>query len=222
MKYIKPLLILLILLLASAGAFYAGTKYVLGKVKQGAIDNYPTFKNIVQSADIEVDTLIVLNITPDDDRALYNLLNNGPANLPVEVTIPYYGRYGIDLSVRHYRIFVNDDGELEIWLPAVSQKYCEVKFEGILVNGKPANLYGKPDVMQARKAVYNYLLPELSKHRQHKKDAALSVTKALMYYIIPMQYQLKLYINSQQQQLPLLPGVNQSIDDAIKSSLDIK
>ena len=222
MKYIKPLLILLILLLASAGAFYAGTNYVLGKVKQGAIDNYPTFKNIVQSADIEVDTLIVLTITPDDDRALYNLLNNGPANLPIEVTIPYYGRYGIDLSVRHYRIFVNDDGELEVWLPAVSQKYCEVKFEGILVNGRPANMYTEPDVVQARKAVYNYLLPELSKHRQHKKDAALSVTKALMYYIIPMQYQLKLYINSQQQQLPLLPGVNQSIDDAIKSSLDIK
>lgn len=222
MKYTKAIAIVLLVLVTAAAAFYTGVRYVTGKVKQGVIDNYPTFKNIVQSADIEVDTLITLEVSAESDKALYDLLNTAHAEGPLTVTIPYYSRFGIDLSVRHYRIHINDEGELEVWLPVIAPKYCEVKFDRILINGKPGNIYSSTNVIETRTAIYNYLLPELAKHRQHKKDAALSITKALMYYVIPMQHKLKLYIDKQEQQLPLLPGVNQSIDDAVRSAYNTK
>jgi hypothetical protein len=222
MKYTKSIAIVLLVLVTGAAAFYAGVIYVTGKVKQGVIDNYPTFKNIVQSADIEADTLITLDVSEESDKVLYDLLNTEHAEGPLTVTIPYYSRYGMDLSVRHYRIHINEQGELEVWLPVIVPKYCEVKFDRVLVNGKPANIYGSAKAIETRAAVYNFLLPELAKHRQHKKDAALSITKALMYYVIPMQHKLKLYIDKQEQQLPLLPGVNQSIDDAVRSTYNTK
>lgn len=214
----KILKITLLVLLASAvigGTYFIGYKSGADVVRNGLLANYPTVKNVVQSSNIETDSTLTFTVQAQDDSALFNLLGNNTAGESVQVSVPYYGRYGIDLSIRHFRLFINDDKDVEMWLPGVTLRYCELKFDQMLVNGKAVTT---ANPAKLHKAMYDYLIPLLSKNKSAQKAGKLAVTKALMYYFMPYKFGLKLYIDKEYQDLPLVPGANQTVEEAAKNA----
>jgi hypothetical protein len=188
-------------------------------VRDGLIANYPTVKNVVQGANVEFfDSLLVTTITKADNEELFNLLTGDSKSDSVELIIPYYSRYGIDFS-RAFRLF-RDGQTVEVWLPASKLMYCELKFERLLVGGKSGAFALKGDSYAALKnKLYAHAIPLLEKNKANHKVAKLAVTKAVMFYFMPYKFDLKLYIDQQEQALPKVPGVNQTVEEAINQML---
>ncbi len=219
MKTGKIILLVVLVIAAIAGAGFFGLKYGVGLMRNGLVANYPTVKNIVNGAALEVDSTAYVTLTKADDEALFNYLKGDSKSDTLQFSIPYYGRYAVDLSFRNFRVFKNDDGAVEVWLPACMLRYCELKFDGLLVNGKPSTaIFNSGNAADVRKALYTYLIPVIEKHKANQKAAKLTVTKALMFYFMPYKLDLKVYIANDQQQLPVVPGVNQTVDEAIKEA----
>jgi len=202
---------------AIVAAYFFGMKKGANLVRYGLLANYPTTKNVVQSADIEIDSVLSFALTIENDSLLFNSLKNDLKTDKLQISIPYYGRYGVDLSVRNFRVFENEDAEVEVWLPDVTLRYCELKFDNMIVNGKVEEKNAA-----SHKKMYEYLIPLLEKNKAGRKAAKMSTAKALMYYFMPYKFGLKLYIGNELQTLPLVPGVNQSVDDAIKEIIGKK
>lgn len=220
MKFVKIALVVIVFAALLAGVYFVGVKSGADLVRNGLLANYPTVKNVVQSANVEFDTTVTATLTATENAALFNYLKGTAKGDSLEVSIPYYGRYGIDLSVRNFRVFKNDEGAVEVWLPAVVMRYCELKFDGLIINGGAASAALKGDNAAAiRKELYTWLIPLLQKSKPQVKAAKLAETKAMMYYFMPYKFDLKLYIDGEMQNLPLVPGVNQSVDDAIKQAV---
>ena len=220
MKSGKNILLVIAFLVVAAGACFMGIKYGADLVRNGIVSNYPTIKNVVHGSYIEVDSSVSVVLTKADDEELFNSLKQFSKVDTILFSVPYYGRYGVDLSVRNFRVFKNDEGAVEVWLPAVTMRYCELKFEGLSINGTSANLLVQSaDVFKIRKKLYAFLIPILEKNKTHQKAARLAVTKAMMFYFLPYKLNLKVYIDNNEQPLPLVPGVNQSVDDAVRQAV---
>jgi hypothetical protein len=217
MKNILLFLIAFIILISvGAVAFFKG----VDTVRDGLIANYPTVKNVVQGATTEFfDSLLVTRIAKTDNEELFNLLKGDSKGDTIEVAIPYYARYGVDLSVRNFRVF-RDGQTVEVWLPDSKLIYCELNFARMRVNGESAASAIKGESFEALRAkMYEGLLPVLQKDKANHKAAKKTVAKALMFYFMPYKFDLKLYIENVAQTLPLVPGVNQTVDEAINQML---
>ncbi len=217
MKILKIVILLIATAGVLVGTYFFGLKGGSNLVRNGIMANYPTVKNVVQSADVEIDSALNFSIKPEDDSLLYGLIKENSKGDSLQISIPFYVRYGVDLSVRNFRVFKDDKGDAEVWLPAVTLRYCELKFDRMIVNGKPAT-----GTAAAHKALYDYLIPRFEKNRKNQEAAKLNVTRAMMYYFMPYKFGLTLYIGDEQQSLPLLPGVNQTVDDAVKEAYSNK
>ncbi len=214
----KALLIILIILLI-AGAAGLGFLKGLNKVRYGLTANYPTIKNLVQGSVTEFDSVVAVTLTKNDDEELFNYLRGGSKSDTIQFSIPYYGRFGIDLSVRNFRVF-EEKGTVEVWLPAMRLLYCELKFEKLVVNGKPAAAILKYESFGTlKKEMHEYLTAKIEKNKLHQQAAKQTLAKALMFYFMPYKFDLKLYIDNQYQTLPIVPGVNQTVDEAINQML---
>lgn len=220
MKAVKIVLVVIVVAAIVAGAYFFGMKSGADLVRNGLLANYPTVKNVVQSANVEFDTTVSVTLTTAENAEIFNLLKGTNKADSLQISIPYYGRYGIDLSVRNFRVFKNDEGAVEVWLPAVVMRYCELKFDGLVINGSSAaTLFKGDNAAEIRKKLYELLLPVLQKNKAHVKAAKVAENKALMFYFMPYKWDLKVYIDNELQNLPLVPGVNQSVDDAIKQAV---
>ena len=215
----KVLLVIFVLILIAVGGavgFYAGAN----KVRDGLVANYPTVKNLVQGAFYEKDSTVTLTVTKADQPDLFALLGVAPPAESAEISIPYYGRYGIDLAARNFRLFKTDNSSVEISLPPVRLLYCELKFDRMSLNGQSATALFKTDNAAVIKSkLYEWLIPVLEKEKSAQKQTKTIIAKPLMYYFIPYKFNLELYIAEQRQELPVLPGVNQTVDEAINQML---
>lgn len=208
MKTLKPILIVICFLAAIGAAFFYG----MNKVRDGLIANYPTIKNVVNGALIDVDSSISIPITKSDNEVLFAALQTYSKGDTLALTVPYYGRYGVDLSVRNYRVF-RDGQTVEVWLPSSTLIYCELKFDKMLVNGKA---YAGENIFSVKSELYKQLLPILNKQKSHQAKAKKNLAKVLMFYFMPYRFGLKLFIDSELQTLPEVPGVNKDVDEFIK------
>jgi len=129
-------------------------------------------------------------------------------------SIPYYARYGVDLTVRNFRLFRNEE-TVEVWLPDTKLQYCELKFDRMLLNGKTTSNC----TATLRTKLYEYIIPLLEKNKTNRKISKTATVKTLMYYFMPYKFELKVYIAEEQQTLPSVPGVNQTVDEAINQML---
>ncbi|MCW5908769.1 MAG: DUF4230 domain-containing protein [Chitinophagales bacterium] len=216
MKYTKVILPFLLVLALIAAAYFIGMKTGANLVRKGLIDNYPTIKNIVHSAVTEVDTVVNFTLKKSDSETLFGYLGEKNSD-SVLVSIPYYGRYGIDLAVRNFRIFERERNEVEVSLPAVRLLYCNFKFEQLLLNGKPATgLFGTENSQTIKNQLYELLHPVLEKNKEHQQVAKAAIAKALMFYFMPYKFSLSLYINELNVPLPQVPGINKDIDATLR------
>ena len=215
----KILLFICVVVAITAIALFSFLKGV-DKMRDGLVANYPTVKNILQGATTEFfDSTLVTSITKTDNEALFNLLKGDLKADTLQLSIPYYGRYGIDLSIRNFRVF-RKKKTVEVWLPDSKLLYCELKFEGMMVNGKTAvTAINGNDYALLKKEMYEVLIPVLDKNKSNKKAAKKTVAKALMFYFMPYRLDLKLYIDNELQTLPQVPGVNETVDEAIHQML---
>ncbi|MBK8659015.1 MAG: hypothetical protein IPN22_09135 [Bacteroidetes bacterium] len=211
MKVLKPVLLVVLFLGAIGTAFFYG----LNKVRDGLVANYPTIKYVVNGALTDIDSSITFVVTKAEAPALLEAVKSYTISDSLELTVPYYGRYGVDLSVRNYRVF-RDGQTIEVWLPASTLIYSELKFDKIQMNGKG---YAGDNFFTVKNELYKYLLPVLQKHKSHQAKARKNVAKALMFYFIPYKFDLKFFIENQLQTLPVLPGVNKDVDEYIKEQL---
>ncbi len=211
----KKAIISIIVVLLIASAAVIGFLKGADKVRDGLIANYPTVKNLVQGATAEFDSVFVINLTKQDNEELFNLLSAASSNDSLAISIPYYGRYGIDLSVRNFRVF-RDGQTVQVWIPATRLLYCELKFDQMSLNSSSAvALFRKENSAVLKQKMYEFLIPILEKHKSNQKAAKTAVAKAMMFYFMPYKFDLQLYINEEQQQLPIVPGINQTVDEAI-------
>ncbi|MES2619312.1 MAG: hypothetical protein V4615_00555 [Bacteroidota bacterium] len=189
-------------------------------VRDGLIANYPTVKYVVQGATVEFfDSLLVTTLVKADNEELFSLLKGDSKSDTLQFAIPYYARYGVDLSVRNFRLF-RDGQTVELWLPQSKLLYCELRFERMFVDGKLASSALKGDSYALLKnKLYEHIVPLLEKNKANQKAAKKTVAKAVMFYFMPYKFDLKLYINNEQQTLPKVPGVNQTVDEAINEML---
>ena len=215
----KILLFIFVIVAITVIAFFSFLKGV-DKVRNGLVANYPTVKNIIQGATADFfDSTLVTSINKQDNEALFNLLKGDSKVDTLQLSIPYYGRYGIDLSIRNFRVFRKKQ-TVEVWLPDSKLLYSELKFEGMMVNGKSAvSAINGNDYAQLKREMYKALIPVLDKNRANKKAAKKTVAKALMFYFMPYKLDLKLYIDNELQTLPQVPGINETVDEAIHQML---
>ncbi len=209
----KILVLLLIAILTTAGVvigFIKGAE----KVRNGLVANFPTVKNLVQGTTVEFDSVISVSITKQDDEALFNLLNTDSKAETVSFSIPYYARYGVDLTVRNFRLFRNEE-TVEVWLPDTKLQYCELKFDRMILNEKATSNM----TSAVRGKLYEFIIPVLEKNKINRKISKTATVKALMFYFMPYKFDLKVYIAEEQQTLPSVPGVNQTVDEAINQML---
>ncbi len=221
MKKGKIILLVVLVMAAIAGAGFFGLKYGVGLMQNGLVANYPTVKNIVHGAATEFDSTATITLTKADDEALFDYLKGDLKSDTLQFSIPYYGRYAVDLSFRNFRVFKNEEEAVEVWLPACVLRYCELKFDGLVVNGKPsAALFKSDSGTDIRTKLYAYLIPVIENNKANQKAGKLAATKALMLYFMPYKLDLKVYIANQQQTLPVVPGANQTVDEAIKEAFN--
>lgn len=191
----------------------------IDKVRSGLVANYPTVKNLVQGTAAEFDSVVTVSVTKPADETLFNLLKGDSKSDTVRLSVPYYGRYGIDLSVRSFRLF-RDGQTAEVWLPPVHLLYCELKFDRISLNGKPGTWLLKSDSAAAiKKRLNEKLFPVIENDKANQKATRAAIVKTLMFYFMPYKFDLKVYIDSEQQTLPKVPGINQSVDEAIRQMI---
>lgn len=214
MKAAKIILFVVLAVALLAGTFFIGLKSGADLVRNGLVANYPTIKNVVQGTQVEIDGQTQVTITKAENPELIKALGVEEEGDTVQLSLPYYGRYGVSIGGA-FRALKNEDGEVEVWTPAIALRYCELKFDALMVNGKPVSVVDAA----AKKQLYALFIPLLSKNKENVKAARLATTKALMFYFIPYQLKLNVYIDSQLQDLPLVPGVNQSVDEAIKQAI---
>lgn len=213
----KILVIILIAILTTAGVVIGFIKGA-DKVRNGLVANFPTVKNLVQGTTVEFDSVISVSLTKTDDETLFNLLNTDSKTDSVSFSIPYYARYGVDLTVRNFRLFRNEE-TVEVWLPDTKLQYCELKFDRMILNGKATTIFKADNSSVARSKLYEYLIPVLGKNKINRKISKTATVKTLMYYFMPYKFDLKVYIAEEQQTLPMVPGVNQTVDEAINQML---
>lgn len=208
MKFLKPVLFIIVVLALCGGAFFYG----LNKVRNGLSANYPTIKSVVRGARIEVDSTLILSITKGEQPELVAALKSISDADSLSISVPYYGRYEIDMFSHFYRI-LPEGNSVEMYLPGPQLSYCELHIDNLVVNGK---VYSGENLQAVRKALYDVALPKLAKHKANLKAARLSASKALVFYFVPYKLDLTLYIENQLQELPLVPGVNKDVDEYIK------
>lgn len=219
MKGFKIVLLVVVAAVLLAGAYFFGMKSGADLVRNGLIANYPTVKNVVQGTSIEVDSVASVTLAKAENEELFQLLGGDAKADTLNFSIPYYGRYGVP-SVGPFRVLKNGDGEVEVWMPPAKMQYCELKFDGMFINGKPATAVVRDEnTVELKRKLYDFLIPVLNKNKGNLKAAKLSATKALMFYFIPYKFDLKVYIDNDIQDLPVVPGVNQSVDEAIKKAI---
>lgn len=212
MKSGRIIVFVLVALVLIAGAAYVAFMKGLNIVREGLVANYPTVKNVVTGSLIEVDSVAEYTAIRSENSELFNALAAYAKGDTLQITVPYYGRYGVSLAVRNYRVF--RDGEtIEVWLPSSTLNYCELKFEQMKLNGA---FYAGDNYAAAKRELYNFLLPKLRKHKANQKAAKASAVKSLMFYFVPYKYNLKVYIENEQQPIPDLPGVNKDVDEYLK------
>jgi hypothetical protein len=213
-KALVVILLLLVLAAVAAFSFFKG----IDKVRDGLIANYPTVKNVIQGATTEFfDSLLTVRINSTENPELFAMLKGTGQGDSLELVIPYYARYGVDLSVRNFRVF-RDGQTVEVWIPDSKLIYCELKFERLMVNGQSTVASGG-NYPVLRQKMYELLLPLLEKNKANQKAAKKTVAKAVMFYFMPYKFDLKLYFDNAFYPLPDVPGVNQTVDEAIKKML---
>jgi hypothetical protein len=219
MRVVKILLTGIVILGLIAAGYIFGMKSGADLVRNGMVQDYPVIKTLVTGSMVDFDSTVDVSLTMKDDSALFNYLKGTSKSDTIRISIPAYTRYGIDMAAGSVRPFEREDA-LEIWVPAIKLVYCELRFDRLLVKGQPgAEIMNKADGPAIRRAFYNYFIPLLNKHKSHIKAAKNNVAKSLMFYFIPFKFNLKVYIDNEQWPLPIVPGVNKSVDEAIRESL---
>ena len=213
MKILKAIFFIIVAGAIIAGVHIWGMKSGAELVRNGLVANFPTIKNLILGSAIEVDSTITLSLTKSDNELLFMALKGDSKSDSLWLTIPYYGRYAIDVPARSYRV-IRDNETIEAWLPAGKIQYCELKFDKMLVDGK--NYTFKENAPQVKNSLYSLLIPALDKIKSHQTALKTNVTKVFMFYFMPYKFQLKVYIDNEQQVLPVVPGINKNVDEYIK------
>lgn len=200
----RKVLVLLVLAIVVAGAVgYFSLMKGVDLVKQGLVDNYPLAKHLIHHTRVRTDTVIELTVSSKDIPGLN--LSDSAATL----RIPYRAEYGIDLSVRNYKLF-RDGKEVECMLPPIRCLFHSVYTKDVLLNGQAPDAPTKALLQPWMEAQLESLL---IRDKRMVAEARLEITKGLMYLFIPYGFGLRLYIDNTRMELPLLPGINQKVDD---------
>lgn len=219
MKKGKIVLITLVVIALLVAAYFIGMMKGANLVRNGILQNYPSVAAIIAGSQVEVDTTVELSVYKDDDTGLFTLLKEETKSDTLQLKVPYYGRYGINLS--RYRRVVPDGNLVEIALPEIKMYYCEIKFDQVLVNGIPLTAkFNGANYAAIKNALYTHLLPVLSKDKANKARAKENVIKSLAYYILPYKFELRIYIDNELQTIPVLPGANKDVDEFIQEQFE--
>lgn len=219
MKNFKTIGIILLVIALLAGAYVIGMMKGANLVRNGLLQNYPSVYNIIAGSQVEVDTVVELTLTREQDSSLFALLQGNAKTDTLNVRLPYYGRYGINLS--RYRRVVPDGNLVEVALPDIKMYYCEIKFAEARLNGTPLSAkFEGGKYRDITNKLYGYVLPLLSKDKSNKAKARESVIKALAYYILPYKFELRIYIDNELQTIPVIPGANKDVDEFIKEQFN--
>ena len=217
----KIILFVVVAVIIGVAAYFIGMMKGANLVRNGLLQNYPTVYNVIAGSQVEVDTTIEFVINKGDSEGLTTLLKADGKADSFRVVVPYYGRYGINLS--RYRRVVPDGNLVEIALPEIKMYYCEIKFDQVTVNGLPLTAkFNGANYAAIRSAFYTELLPVLSKDKGNKEKAKQAVIKSLAYYILPYKFDLRIYIDNELQTIPVIPGANKDVDEFIKEQFDSK
>ncbi|MFN8285358.1 MAG: hypothetical protein U0V74_01325 [Chitinophagales bacterium] len=209
-----------IVLLIAAG-FFTGLFKGVNLVRQGLIDNYPTVRNVLSGSYIEVDSVEEVLLTKNEAPELVELLKGSNTGDTLHVTVPYYGRYGVDMN-RFIRV-VRDGEDAEVSVAKMVMTYCEIKFQDITVNGQSAaSVIKEGNYPLLRSKLYEYMLPVLSKNKSHIAKAKLNAAKALVFYFEPYKFHLHFFVDNQLQPVPVVPGANKDVDEYIHEVFEKK
>ncbi len=219
MKFnLKGFLIAIVVVAAVAGAFVFGMYSGAGKVRDGLLANYPLFKLIISNAQTEVDSVMTIALSPEEDAALYNFYK-GSVN-DVVLTIPYRANYGMDLEAKNFKKDRNGD-EVELILPRCYLMDYNVAFDDIKVNGintwkhyKDAAAYGS-----VKPALSELMRMRLEKQKEHIKKGKHNITVAAMWLLMPYKFKLRVFFDGQEFPLPQVPGLNKDVNEYLKEQV---
>ncbi len=185
-------------------------------MKDGLTANFYNVKNLVQGTTTDFDSALVVNLTAKDDSVLFNYLKADSKTDTVSIDVPCYTRYGILAKDRFCRVR-ESEGFTEVWLPDVTLFYSEMKFDKMLLNGKPATaLMNSANGVAIRNKMYSYFIPRFEKNKARKKITKDNAVTSLMFYFIPYGIKLKMFIDNELYPLPLVPGLNKDAQEAMR------
>ncbi|MCS6819920.1 MAG: hypothetical protein RMJ53_05180 [Chitinophagales bacterium] len=214
----KKLFYIVLIVLVLGATFLAGMFYGANKVRNGLLANYPLFKKIISYSKTEVDSLITLSVSKKEHPGLALLFDDKDEQ--IMLTVPYHATYGMDLEAKNFK--TDKKGDLvELMLPGVYLMNYSVAFDKILVNGKPTwKIFSDAATFDAVKPHINEIVRmPLEKNKAHLNEAKKNIAITAMWYLMPYRYNLRIFFNSQEFNLPVVPGINKSVEEYLKEQI---
>ncbi len=201
----------------TAAAFFFGKYSGANLVRDGIVANYPLFKSLVSNSVVEKDSTISLSANYTDHKTLFSLLNLRESDT-INFQIPYHAIYGMDLNSKYFRVSKTRN-QIEVYLPNPYVRSLDINFEGVLINGKTTNekLSLENNNMLKRDLTEIILLP-LSKDKSAIKSANTKITEAVIWLFVPYKFELKMYFDNQNFDLPEIVGLNKDVEKYLKEN----
>jgi hypothetical protein len=212
-KLIVPFLLAAVV---GVAAFFYGKYSGAMLVRDGLVANYPTIKNLANRSFLEVDTSFALEVTADDLPKLFAMSQASKTVNPL-VNVSVHAKYGTDLNSHFFKMNQNGN-EVEAMLPAVWVLEYSIKNASTTIASSK-----NEELQQALNDDLNVLLPlRLEKFKNFKIAAKNKISEALMFYLIPYQFDLKIYFENQQFKLPEVVGLNKDVKEYIEEQVGKK
>ena len=213
----KKILLIAVVTLVVTAAFFYGKYSGANLVRDGLVANYPLFKNIVSNTNLEKDSSISLKANYAEHQVTFELFNLKESDT-LNFQIPYHAVYGMDLNSKYFR--VSHQGNLiEVYLPKSYVRTYAIDYERVLMNGLSAKEKVSSEKYSVLKSNLNemILLP-LNKDKSAIKSANTKIAEAVMWLFIPYKFELKMYFDNQNFELPSVVGLNEDVDKYLKEN----
>jgi hypothetical protein len=166
---------------------------------------------------IEKDSVVTFYLVNEKHADFFALLKH-PTTDTIWMSVPYHAVYGASLDAKFYKIG-QEGNQLEAYMPKPYMRSVIVGFDGVTANGKNLlDTYGRAIYDQSKTMIHEMMAKPLNKDKVALEKARRNIAERVMWIFIPYKYDLKIYFDNQQYELPEIVGLNKDVDKFLKET----
>jgi hypothetical protein len=213
----KKIILAAAVVIITAAAFFYGKYSGANLVRDGLVANYPLFKNIVSNNTIEKDSVLTIAANFEEHKSLFDIFGLKTTD-SLQFKIPYHAVYGMDLNSKYFRVS-QQENLIEVYLPKSYVRTFAINEKSITANNKSiAENLTREQQNEVVKYLNEIILLPLSKDRAAIRIANNKIAESVMWLFIPYKFELKMYFDNQNFELPSVVGLNEDVEKYLKDN----